>query len=145
MLAGPSAGVPKERSPGVPRFPELCAVTARELFVLGPPCASLLPRHGVHLGLRPWIWRARVDADNEGMVQDVPEEVWARRMAKRAETIRVWKNTHLYRHYRAAAHRLPTPDPSDRNISKRAWEREVQYWKEDLRDWRRRCAQAQPS
>ena len=60
---------------------------------------------------------------------------WVRRSRKRQARIRHHKGAWLYevwlKHSRV---RALTPDPCDRNTSKRQWEYSIQDWLEDLRD-----------
>lgn len=64
------------------------------------------------------------------------EEVWRRRSAHRAAGVAAVKRSADYISA-AAGPRVPrpkTPDPTDRKLSKRAWERGVQQWRMDLKD-----------
>jgi len=63
------------------------------------------------------------------------EEVWQRRSAHRAAGVAAVKRSADYISATADPHvpRPNTPDPTDRMLSKRAWERGVQQWRMDLK------------
>lgn len=63
-----------------------------------------------------------------GLAAPTPEEVAARRHARRAEMIARVKTKELYLTSDPKCRR-PTPDPSDRTISKHRWEELVRYWR----------------
>ena len=70
-------------------------------------------------------------------------DAWARRHRKRADIIAVIKRSHEYQDFCRCSQeyqdscrrrlRLVEPDPADRSISKRAWEKAVRTWRVDLR------------
>ena len=71
-------------------------------------------------------------------------DAWARRHSKRAEAIAAVKRSHEYQAFSSSSQEfqddcrlrlsmIDEPDPSDRSISKRSWERAVQVWRFDLR------------
>lgn len=74
-----------------------------------------------------------------------PEEVWQFREQKRQSAVALFKKSMEYQHLescrrkpggRAATAAVPhSPDPWDRSISKRAWERSIFEWKACLRMW----------
>ena len=70
-----------------------------------------------------------------GPNEDVTEEVWQRRSAHRLAGVTAVKRS---TDYVAATDdpnvpRPSTPDPTDRRVSKRAWERSVQEWRLGLK------------
>ena len=70
-----------------------------------------------------------------GANEKCSEEVWQRRSAHRAAGVAAVKRSADYISV-AASPRVPrpnTPDPTDRMLSKRAWERGVQQWRMDLK------------
>ena len=70
-----------------------------------------------------------------GANEQCTEEVWQRRSAHRAAGVGAVKRSADY--IRATADPLvprpKTPDPTDRKLSKRTWERNVQQWRMDLK------------
>ena len=61
------------------------------------------------------------------------EEEWARRLAHREEAVAAVKRSQDYRLVRGARVLRPkTPDPTDRAVSKRTWERGNQEWRKVL-------------
>ena len=61
-------------------------------------------------------------------------KVWARRFRKRQAAIEFVQSTAEYRAYLAgASYPIDVPDPFDKGISKRQWERQVQIWRARLR------------
>ena len=69
-----------------------------------------------------------------GANQECNEEVWQRRSAHRAAGVAAVKRSADYISATAAMVPRPqTPDPGDRKLSKRAWERGVQQWRMDLK------------
>ena len=70
-----------------------------------------------------------------GANEKCSEEVWQRRSAHRAAGVAAVKRSADYISA-AASPRVPrpnTPDPTDRMLSKRSWERGVQEWRMDLK------------
>jgi hypothetical protein len=61
---------------------------------------------------------------------DARESVWRRREAKRRAAVEAVKAS---RGYAVCSERPPTPDPSDRALTKRQWERGMQDWRQALR------------
>ena len=70
-----------------------------------------------------------------GANEECNEEVWQRRSAHRAAGVAAVKRGADYISATADPHvaRPMTPDPTDRRLSKRAWERGVQQWRMDLK------------
>ena len=70
-----------------------------------------------------------------GANEECNEEVWQRRSAHRAAGVAAVKRSADYISATADPHvaRPMTPDPTDRRLSKRAWERGVQQWRMDLK------------
>lgn len=70
-----------------------------------------------------------------GANEECNEEVWQRRSAHRAAGVAAVKRSADYISATADPHvpRPNTPDPTDRKLSKRAWERGVQQWRMDLK------------
>ena len=70
-----------------------------------------------------------------GANEECNEEVWQRRSAHRAAGVGAVKRSADY--IRATEDpgvpRPKTPDPTNRKLSKRAWERGVQQWRMDLK------------
>ena len=66
---------------------------------------------------------------------EVSEATWARRLRKRTEGVEAIKRSEDYLQVTAdPSHPRPkTPDPHDRKVSKRSWERSVQVWRLDLK------------
>ena len=87
----------------------------------------------------PWpsqMERGRVRSRSPcGANQECSEEVWQRRMAHRAAGVAAVKRSPDYISATAAPHvpRPNTPNPTDRLLAKRAWERGVQQWRLDLK------------
>ena len=67
--------------------------------------------------------------------EECNEEVWQRRSKHRAAGVAAVKRSADYITAAANPHvpRYMTPDPTDRRLSKRAWERGVQQWRENLK------------
>ena len=61
------------------------------------------------------------------------EEDWERRIRHRRAAVNHIKCTPEYVAANAHSSRPPTPDPEDRNVSKRSWEKSVQAWRRDLK------------
>ena len=61
-------------------------------------------------------------------------EVCLRRQIKRQAAVAAIKNTPAYIVVKARGRRSPTPDPEDRTISKRSWERSIMEWRKNLRE-----------
>ena len=70
-----------------------------------------------------------------GANEECNEEVWERRSAHRAAGVAAVKRSADYISATADPQvpRPKTPDPTDRKLSKRAWERGVQQWRMDLK------------
>ena len=70
-----------------------------------------------------------------GANEECNEEVWQRRSKHRAAGVEAVKRSADYITAAANPHvpRDKTPDPTDRKLSKRAWERGVQQWRMDLK------------
>ena len=70
-----------------------------------------------------------------GANEECNEEVWQRRSAHRAAGVAAVKRSADYISATADPHvpRPNTPDPTDRKLAKRAWERGVQQWRVDLK------------
>ena len=66
---------------------------------------------------------------------EVSEATWARRLRKRTGGVEAIKRSEDYLQVTAdPSHPRPkTPDPHDRKVSKRSWERSVQVWRFDLK------------
>ena len=63
------------------------------------------------------------------------EETWQNRMMHREEGVRAIKRTPEYIAATCAHVQRPrTPNPTDRTLSKRAWERSVQVWRKSLKE-----------
>ena len=58
------------------------------------------------------------------------DSVWERRLRKRTAAVEHIRRT---KEYSSATTRPPTPDPTDMRVSKRAWEKSMQYWRSELR------------
>ena len=67
--------------------------------------------------------------------EEVSEATWARRLRKRTGGVEAIKRSEDYLQVTAdPSHPRPkTPDPHDRKVSKRSWERSVQVWRFDLK------------
>ena len=63
--------------------------------------------------------------------------LWCRRQAKRLAAVRAVKAS---KDYTGCAVRPATPDPLDRSVSKRCWEKSVQEWRQALRSQARTSA-----
>ena len=84
---------------------------------------------------------ASVSASTPGLNQC--PDAWAMRHRKRAEAIAAVKRSREYQDFCSSSQEfqgfwrlmlpLDEPDPSDRSVSKRAWEKAVQCWRSDLR------------
>ena len=72
-------------------------------------------------------------AVERGVIPWAPEEDWQRRLAKREGIIARTKAWPWYTGY--GGPRVLTPDPRDRAVSKRAWEKQVQVWRNTLKMW----------
>jgi len=70
----------------------------------------------------------------QGAMPPATEEEWLFRASKRANVVEYHKATSQgYQHLVQTGRRRPvTPDPSDRNLSKRNWEQKMREWKEAL-------------
>ena len=70
-----------------------------------------------------------------GADEECNEEVWQRRSAHRAAGVAAVKRSADYISATADPHvpRPNTPNPTDRKLAKRAWERGVQQWRMDLK------------
>ena len=79
------------------------------------------------------------------LINQCPDE-WAKRHRKRLEAIAAAKRSREYQEisncmqenpafldYCQLMMKLTQPDPSDRSISKRSWEKAMQCWRRDLR------------
>ena len=64
-----------------------------------------------------------------GAADDADDAVWRRRQEKRMMAIQIVKDSP---EYRALYKPAPGPDPTDRTIRKRDWERQVAEWKEKI-------------
>ena len=83
----------------------------------------------------PWPSERRRSRSPCGANEECNEEVWQRRSAHRAAGVAAVKRSADYISATADP-RVPrpkTPDPTDRKLSKRAWERGVQQWRMDLK------------
>ena len=67
-------------------------------------------------------------------VQVVTEADWQRRLSHRRAVVSYVKSTWEYKASAANSSRPPTPNPEDRNVSKRMWEKSIQTWRRDLKD-----------
>ena len=67
-------------------------------------------------------------------VQVVTETDWQRRIGHRRATVSYVKSTWEYKASAANSSRPSTPNPEDRDVSKRAWEKSIQTWRQDLKD-----------
>ena len=68
-----------------------------------------------------------------GPNEDCDEKTWQKRMAKRMEGVRAVKRQSEYiLPLNAGVARPRTPDPTDKKLSKRAWEAGMQMWRSDL-------------
>ena len=89
--------------------------------------------------------RKSVDAGNQREVPDATEEDWTRRVEHRSNGVLYVKSTGSYQamsRARASGRlREPpaplTPDPTDRTVSKRRWEKSMQEWRTALAYWQR--------
>ena len=83
--------------------------------------------------------------DTHTAINQCPDE-WAKRHRKRLEAIAAAKRSREYQEisncmqenpafldYCQLMMKLTQPDPSDRSISKRSWEKAMQCWRRDLR------------
>ena len=61
-------------------------------------------------------------------------EVCLRRVNKRQAAVSAIKMTPAYILVQSRGKRSATPDPEDRGMSKRAWERSIMIWRRDLRE-----------
>ena len=101
-----------------------------------PPPAARAPGAST-----PGTATASVSASTPGLHQC--PDAWARRHRKRTEAIAAIKRSREYQdfcncpqEYQDSCRlrlRLVEPDPADRSVSKRAWEKAVQCWRLDLR------------
>ena len=84
----------------------------------------------------PWPpERERRRSRSPGGANEDDEEVWQTRMAHRVAGVAGVKRSDDYTRATAdpQAPRPRTPDPTDRRLSKRAWERSVQQWRIGLK------------
>ena len=89
--------------------------------------------------------RKSVDAGNQREMPDATEEDWTRRVEHRSNGVLYVKSTGSYQamsRARASGRlREPpaplTPDPTDRTITKRRWEKSMQQWRTALAYWQR--------
>ena len=141
LAAAGSAGAGRVDEPEplhVPLPSELC----QPMYVTLPPASideeeaafiAVLdePLH-VHLASEGERRRSRSPA---GANEECNEEVWQRRSRHREAGVEAVKRSAEYITAAANPHvpRPMTPDPTDRRLSKRAWERGVQQWRENLK------------
>lgn len=88
---------------------------------------------------------AEAATNGAAALPEATEEDWRRREAKRHSTVNAMRASPEYQCYkeRRARNDIPpgavpvpkTPDPEDRNVSKRRWEWEVRQWRDALRQW----------
>ena len=93
-------------------------------------------------GTAPAVVSASTPGQATPALNQCPDD-WARRHRKRTEAIAAIKRTHEYQEFcrcsqeyqDSCRHRLRLfePDPADRSMSKRAWEKAVRTWRVDLR------------
>ena len=67
-------------------------------------------------------------------VQVITEADWQRRVSHRCATVRYVKSTWEYKASAANSSRPSTPNPEDRDVSKRVWEKSIKTWRRDLQD-----------
>ena len=67
-------------------------------------------------------------------VQVVTEADWQRRISHRRAVVSYVKSTWEYKAAAANSSCPSTPDPENRDISKRKWEKSIQAWRRDLKD-----------
>ena len=80
--------------------------------------------------------RAGQDLDRLfGLMLRLTQDNWPARQKKREAGVQYIKGTMEYRQSqeRSPHSRPRTPDPTDRTISKRSWERGMQLWRSELR------------
>ena len=74
---------------------------------------------------------------------EASEEDWKRRIEHHTAAVDYIKTTSQYSRFAADREkgvekdktRPKTPDPEDRTVSKRDWEKSVQRWRMDLQQW----------
>ena len=67
-------------------------------------------------------------------VQVVTEADWQRRLSHRRAVVSYVKSTWEYKASAANSSRPSTPNPEDRDVSKRVWEKSIKTWRRDLQD-----------
>ena len=67
-------------------------------------------------------------------VQVVTEADWQRRISHRRAVVSYVKSTWEYKAAAANSSCPSTPDPENRDVSKRKWEKSIQTWRRDLKD-----------
>lgn len=68
------------------------------------------------------------------MVDNAEETVWIHRFEKRRASVQAVRNTFEYKVCSVIGFEAQEPDPSDRSISKRSWEKLIIHWRRLLRD-----------
>merc|ERR1712039_379949 len=87
--------------------------------------------------------QAQNNTDEGRAMPEVAEEDWQRRIQHRSAAVHYIKSTATYQKLAVAreqglaeaATRPRTPDPTDRSVSKRDWEKSVQKWRSELQSW----------
>ena len=97
-----------------------------------------LPSIGKELDRTQPMWVSPILSD----VLAGPEEDWQRRIRHRRAAVTHIKCTPEYVAANAHSSRPRTPDPEDRNVSKRSWEKSVKAWRRDLQHLVAACADA---
>ena len=148
------------RAPRVPKMPTLAALVRGSRLVMATPGPStpkpnrpvpdrasfpvlvVPPVSASTPGTAPAVVSASTPGQATPALNQCPDD-WARRHRKRTEAIAAIKRTHEYQEFcrcsqeyqDSCRHRLRLfePDPADRSMSKRAWEKAVRTWRVDLR------------
>merc|ERR1712187_230780 len=84
--------------------------------------------------------RRQPQVQEERTMPEASEEDWKRRIEHRTAAVEYIKTTNQYQRFAADREkgvekdktRPKTPDPEDRTVSKRGWEKSVQRWRMDL-------------
>ena len=71
--------------------------------------------------------------EREAQLND-DDDIWRGRVAKRLAIVQAVKASPAYALCSGCSVRSGTPDPFDRKVSKRSWERSMQQFRQSLRD-----------
>jgi hypothetical protein len=79
------------------------------------------------------IEHSLVNLQTAPSTMDASDEVWARRHTKRWNAVHHVLKSDDYKECVRMGYVIAAPDPEDRRVSKRAWERSVQDWRKALK------------